>query len=251
MIMNRRACRLLGVIGAAVSGALDLLRASWCITDHSAGSHQDRPGRTESAGSAHFITDASSNGPLPGSSSTTRVLSSGDVEFTGTKVSLVTRVTATQSGDAPTSEQIAIGRNFYIRYVPPSPSVPPGRWSKGKTRQPYPYLGVVEPVALAQYRGPVKTVGTARVNGLPSTEYALSFPAEVRSLPIKGNKTQHISVRPFVVDVWLNRAGQIVRTSARQVATDNGSTVKSSTMVTLSRFGEPVHIVAPQPLVPS
>ena len=176
-------------------------------------------------------------------------MTSGDVQFAGTKVSLVTRISSTFSADSPTSEQIAIGRNYYIRYVPPSNA--PGSWSKGKSRQSYPYLGVVEPVALTRYHGPVKVAGTGRVNGLPATEYALSFPAEVRSLPITGNKTQHLGVKAFVADVWLNRAGQIVRTSARQVAIDNGSTVIAARKVTLSRFGEPLHIVAPQPLVSS
>ena len=159
------------------------------------------------------------------------------------------RVTSAASSDSPLSDQIAIGKDFYTRYV--SPSGAPAPWSKGTTRQPYPYLGVVEPVALADYHGPVKLVGTNVVNGSPATEYALSFPAENHVLPVTGVKTQHLTTRPFTLDVWLNRAGEIVCTTAVQIARDNGTTYRSRTMVTLSRFGEPLHIVGPRHLASS
>ena len=89
------------------------------------------------------------------------------------------------------------------------------------------------------------------VNGRPATEYALSIPAESHILPLPGSKSQYLPVRPFSLDVWLNRSGEIVRTTAVRIAEDNGETYKSRTMVTLSRFGEPVHIIAPEPATSS
>ena len=147
------------------------------------------------------------------------------------------------------SEQIIIGKTFYIRYV--NPALAPGPWSKGTTRQPYPYLGVVEPRALAMYRGSVRTVGITSVDGQPATGYALSIPGTDSLEPLPQARTQHITVKPITLEVWLDRSGRIVRTFAVTVVEDGTRTVTSKTTVTLSRFGEPIHIVAPQPLVPS
>jgi hypothetical protein len=201
--------------------------------------------RTEAAGTAHFVSQTW----LAGIGPSQHIASAGDVQFRGPDVSLMIRVRSSASSNAPLSAQIALGKDFYTRYVSPSGS--PAPWSRGRTRQAYPYLGAVEPEALTNYRGPVKAIGKNVVNGYPATEYALSIPADDQVLPLSGSKTQHLNVRPFTFDVWLNRTGAIVRTTAIQIAEDNGATYRSKTVVTLSQFGEPLHIVAPKLLAAS
>ncbi len=207
------------------------------------------PGLTDAAGTAHFVSDVRL-WVVTGTRHGSFVDSVGDVVFAGPDVSLVNRVTSTSTADAPVSAQIAIGRTYYIRYIDPSAPAS-GAWSRGTTRQPYDYLGVVGPARLATYRGPVRTLGMTTVQGRPVTEYALPIPGSMNTVPLPGGRTHHIVVRPFTEDVWLDRSGRIVRTAAVTVEADDGRTVAGRTMVTLSRFGESIHIMAPRPVIPS
>lgn len=232
------AVRLLVAVGAML-GMLVISGTASASSVSALARIRDTVHLTETNGSAHFVKDVWVSGAGPSQ----HIASIGDLQFPGPNVSLAIRVTSSSSSDSPLSHQIAIGKNFYTRYV--SPSGAPAPWSKGITRQPYPYLGAVESAALTNFRGPVKIVGTNIVSGHPAIEYALSIPAENRILPLPGSKTQRLTIKSFTLDVWLNRTGEIVCTSASQVTEDNGTTVRSRTMVTLSRFGEPVHIAAP------
>lgn len=198
--------------------------------------------RTEAAATAQTASTAVLASPEGSVSST------GDLRFAGPDVSLVNAVSV-RSGPPIRSAQILIGKTLYVRYLTPTGSPP--AWSQGTAPQVYSYLGIVQPTALTGFRGQVRVVGDTVVGGTPVTEYALSLPAAVEVLGAAGSSTKAIRTRPFGLDLWLNRAGQIVRTRATQVAVGPGRTVTSTTTVTLSRFGEPVSIDPPTDVVTS
>ena len=199
--------------------------------------------RTERAGTAHFVTKVSAS-PLSRPGSVQHLTTVGDIQFSRPNVSLVTSVASPSSTPSLKTAQIYLGKALYIRYLNPE-GAPSSHWSHGVSGHFYPYLGAVEPAALVHAQGPVKTVGINVIDGHPATEYAVAVPAITDSLAVPGSKTQYIEVRPFILDVWLNRSGVIVCTSATQIATGNGSIVSGRTVITLSGFGEPVHISAP------
>jgi hypothetical protein len=191
------------------------------------------------------VTTAVTSATLSGKTMPTQHIdTAGDVQFDGTKVSLTTQVVTPGSTTPPTSEQIAIGKVYYVREGDvPGPSA---RWSKGTTKQNYPYLGVVEPVGLANAQGPVRVVGPAMIDGHSSTEYALTMPGQIQALRDPGGRTAALKVRPFTLDVWLDMEGRIVATSASVIASEgNEELVRSTTSTRLSGFGEPLDIKAP------
>ena len=155
------------------------------------------------------VTSATLNGKtMP----TQHIDTVGDIQFDGAKVSLTTQVVTPGSTTPPASEQIAIGRDYYVREGNlPDPS---GRWSKGTTKQAYPYLGVVEPAGLANAQGPVRVVGSKMIDGQRTTEYALRMAGAIHALSAPGGRTVTLKVRPFTLDIWLDMEGRIVATRA-------------------------------------
>ena len=93
-------------------------------------------------------------------------------------------------------------------------------------------------------------VGSTLVNGHSATEYAVPVPAMSETLSAAGTRPVHISVKPLTLYVWLNHQGRIVCTQATQIETTDSRTVRTTTMVNLSNFGDSVHIVAPTLLTP-
>ena len=198
-------------------------------------------GHTEAAGSAHFVTQAVTGLTVNGRTKPTQHISTtGDVQFDGARVSLTTQVMTPGSTPPPASEQIAIGKTYYVREGPSA------KWSKGKTKQNYPFLGVLEPAGLVSARGPVRMVGPKVMGGQPSTEYALAMAAETHALKEPGGKTTTLRIRPYVLNIWLDGKGRIVATRAT-VSTSEGleESVRSTTTTHLSDFGEPLDIKAP------
>jgi hypothetical protein len=71
------------------------------------------------------------------------------------------------------------------------------------------------------------------------------MPATHRSEASFATNPLVLSVKPFRLDVWLDAKGRIIRTESKQSVTSGTLAFTSTTIVTLSNFGEPVHIVAP------
>ncbi len=187
------------------------------------------------------VTSATLNGKtMP----TQHIDTAGDIQFDGAKVSLTTQVATPRSTAPPASEQIAIGKDYYVREGDlPDPSA---RWSKGTTKQDYPYLGVVEPAGLANAQGPVRVVGSKMIDDQRTTEFALTMAGAIHALSAPGGRTATLKVRPFTLDIWLDMEGRIVATRASVVASEgNEELVRSTTSTHLSDFGEPLDIKAP------
>jgi len=206
--------------------------------------------RTEDAGSAHFVTVSEASGPSSTGSSTartaSRITSVGDITFDGPDL----RITSTvQSGATATSHSttaISIGGNLYMSLA----SDPTG-WVRSPYHQAYPYLGAVQASALTTTTGPVTVAGAGVVDGQPATRYLVPIRGSTRTVALSNDENQpyhgRFRIAPFVLSVWLDRAGRIVRTQATQVTS---SSVRSQVVVeqsttTLSNFGEAVRISAP------
>ncbi len=206
--------------------------------------------RTESAGSAHFVTTSDTSATfVQGSATKTQsdhIAVVGDLRFPGPDVSLTSDVRTGVSSASPPVKQIDIGTTTYLNTSPSTSS-----WVRGTLHHPYPYLGAVETKVLETTEGPVSTAGTRAVGGQSTTEYLVAVPASTSKTELTNSKNQpydvEIKTAPFVLSVWLDRAGRIVRTQATMTVTQSrsaGSAVQSIT-TTLSDFGEAVQIVAP------
>ena len=210
-------------------------------------------GLTEAAGSAHLVTLSDTSGLSPAGSSASdaaiRLTSMGDIRFSGPDLKLTTTA---QSGSSPTStsKAIYVGRYLYIN----GSSDQPG-WVRAPYHQTYPYLGAVQTTALTTTTGQVTAVGSEDVNGQPATKYLVPIPGSTKTIALTNSKNQpydeHLHTAPFVLSVWLDRAGRIVRTEATQKVTISQASrvaVEKST-TTLSNFGEAIQISAPTNLV--
>ena len=210
-------------------------------------------GLTESAGSAHLVTNSDTSGPSSAGSSANdaaiHLTSVGDIRFAGPELKLTT--TAQSGSSAPsTSTAIYVGKYLYIN----GSSVQHG-WVRAPSPQTYPYLGAVQTTALTTTTGPVTAVGSDDIDGQPSTKYLVPIPGSMKTSSLTNSKNQpyieHVNTALFVLSVWLDRAGRIVRTQATQKVTISQSSrvaVEKST-TTLSDFGEAMQISAPTNLV--
>lgn len=141
---------------------------------------------------------------------------------------------------------VYIGSNLYVHV-----SSDPHGWVRTSRHQSYPYLGAVQTTALTTTRGPVTVVGAEEVDGQPAIKYLVPIPGSAKTVALTNSKNQpyheqfHIS--PFIVSVWLDRAGRIVRTQATQETTSSQASqvVVEKSTTTLSDFGEAVQIDAP------
>ena len=207
-------------------------------------------GRTEAAGSAHLVTAAVTSGPsAPGSSAagaTYHVTSVGDIRFDGPDLKLTNTVRSGRSGTSETTMSIYIGSNLYMNVTSD-----PHSWVRTPYHQGYAYLGPVQTTALTTTTGPVAEVGTGEVDGRPATRYLVPIPGSTRTVALTNSKNQpyhqQFRIAPFVLSVWLDRAGRIVRTQATQKTTRSPASpvVVQNSMTTLSNFGEAVQITAP------
>jgi hypothetical protein len=138
-----------------------------------------------------------------------------------------------------------IGAHLY-QGTPPGPV-----WTELPVRTPYAYLGAVPTHFLETAPGPVTDAGHREIDGRATTEYLVPVPSTERNVPLSDSSNHSYTARfttaPFTLAVWLDGAGRIVRTSGSVVITSPRptGTVRQTTTVTLSAFGEPVHIVAP------
>lgn len=210
-------------------------------------------GLTEATGSAHLVTSSDTSGPSSAGSSANdaaiHLTSVGDIRFAGPDLRLTT--TAQSGRSAPsTSTAIYVGNYLYI-----NESSDQHGWVRAPYRQTYPYLGAVQTTALTTTTGPVTAVGSDDVDGQPSTKYLVPMPGSMKTSSLTNSKNQpydeHINTAPFVLSVWLDRAGRIVRTQATQKVTISPASrvaVETST-TTLSDFGETIQISAPTNLV--
>jgi hypothetical protein len=210
-------------------------------------------GLTEAAGSAHLVTISDTSGKSSAGSSANEVASHltsvGDIRFAGPDLKLTTTA---QSGSSATSTGTAIYVGSYL-YI--AGSSDQHGWVRAPYHQTYPYLGAVQTTALTTTTGPVTAVGSEDVNGQPATKYLVPIPGSTKTIALTNSKNQpyneHIDTAPFVLSVWLDRAGRIVRTQATQKVTISQASrfaVEKST-TTLSDFGEAIQISAPTNLV--
>lgn len=208
-------------------------------------------GRTEAAGSAQIVsitdTGGGSGGVASGSTAgqTYHMASIGPISFAGPDLA-VTRTVTSATGTSPATSAIYLGNTLYL-----NPSSSPDGWVRTNVHEGYAYLGPVQTSALTTTKGPVTVVGSGVVAGQAATKYLVPIPASTQTVPLTNSKNQPyedaIHIAAFALSVWLDRAGRIVRTQATQVATSPQSpkgVVETST-TTLSDFGEPVQITAP------
>jgi hypothetical protein len=207
-------------------------------------------GRTEASGSAHLVTVSDTSGTASAGSPTsgvaTHLLSEGDIRFAGPDLALTTTVRSGGAAASPPTTAVYVGRHLYLSAGPG-----PDAWVRATYRRPYPYLGAVQASALATTTGPVRTAGSGRVDGEPATRYLVQMPGSSDTIALTNSRNQpydaQLHIAPFVLTVWLDRAGRIVRTQATQTVTYSRSTrvVVERSETTLSDFGEPVEISAP------
>jgi len=207
-------------------------------------------GRTVAAGSARLVTVVDTSGPSSATSSAAgvadHVTSVGDITFDGPDLELTNTV---RSGDPATSTSttvIYLGTNLYANV-----STDPHGWVRTPYHQSYAYLGAVQTTALTRARGPVTVAGTGEVDGQPATRYLVPIAGSTRTVALTNSKNQpyhqQFHIAPFVLSVWLDGAGRIVRTQATQETTSSPASpvVIEHSTTTLSAFGEPVQINAP------
>ena len=210
-------------------------------------------GLTEAAGSAHLVTSSDTSGPSSAGSSANdaaiHLTSMGDIRFAGPDLKLTTTVQSGSSAPS-TGTAIYVGNYLYI-----NESSDQHGWVRAPYHQTYPYLGAVQTTALTTTTGPVTAVGSDDVNGQPSTKYLVPIPGSMKTSSLTNSKNQpyieHINTAPFVLSVWLDRSGRIVRTQATQRVTISQASrlVIEQSTTTLSDFGEAVQISAPTNLV--
>lgn len=199
-------------------------------------------GRTEAAGSAHFVRVNTG----PGSAGSTM---EGWVNFARSELSMVTYSGAPSSSTA-VEDVRQVGSDVYDKFLlPPRENgaerggvlgyLGLSRWHVRHTSQP---VGA-QVLLLGALSGARKVsfVGRANLSGVGTTEYQVAMPAE----DLSGTKLE-----PFTVDVWLDHRGRVRRSSFTEVETIRGRSgkIRFSTLTTLSDFGAPVHVaVPPQP----
>jgi len=211
-------------------------------------------GRTEAAGTAHLVTVAVTSRPSGSNSSAggaaTHLTAVGDIRFAGPEVKVTTSVQSGKPAAATNPTAIYIGSHTYLNV-----SSDPNSWVRAPYHQnyPYAYLGAVQATALTTTKGPVTVAGTDQVDGQPATKYLVPIPRTTRTVALTNSENkpynEYFRTTPFVLSVWLDGDGRIVRTQATQTITTSeaswrGRAVESST-TTLSDFGEPVQITAP------
>jgi hypothetical protein len=202
-------------------------------------------GRTEAAESAHLATVSDTSGPSAASAAI-HLTSVGDIRFAGPDLTLTTTVQSGNSAASTNTTAIYIGSHLYMNV-----SSDPHGWVRAPYHQRYPYLGAVQTTALTTTTGPVTVVGTGEVDGQPATKYLVPIPGSMKTIALTNSKNQpydeHIRIAPFVLSVWLDRAGRILRTQATQEATSSQASrfVVEKSTTTLSDFGEAVRINAP------
>jgi hypothetical protein len=210
-------------------------------------------GLTEAAGTAHLVTISDTTGRSPAGSSAnvaaSHLTSVGAIRFAGPDLTLTTTAQTGRSAIS-TTRSIYVGSYLYINV-----SSDLHGWVRAPYHQTYPYLGAVQTTALTTTTGPVTVVGSENVNGQSATQYLVPIPGSTKTIPLTNSKNQpyneHLNTAPFVLSVWLDRAGRIVRTQATQKVTISQApriAVETST-TTLSDFGEVIQISAPTNLV--
>jgi len=220
--------------------------------------------RTEAAGTAHLVqsdeTRSTTGGTSTGAVSEDSLSMVGDIRFAGPDLSLTTTSrsnlsssTGTPSNSTTTTSSRSVYLDGHLYMAAGQGAV----WNELAVRTPFPYLGIVTTHFLATATGPVTDAGHREIDGRATTEYLVPVPGSVRSVALTDSHNRPYTARfttaPFTLAVWLDGAGRIVRTSGAEVVTspEPTGTVRATTTVTLSAFGEPVHIVAPARTQPS
>ena len=206
--------------------------------------------RTEAAGTAHLVAVENTRTSFGQSSASNDVESDGtivgDIRFAGPDVSTTSTNRLDGSSSIYRGTEIYIGSKVYVQQ--------PGsgdEWVLTPHRQAFTLLGLVVSKALSTTQGPVNTVGSKEVDGQVTTEYLVHVPGSLQitplSEPINGQYLQRVRTEPYVVYVWLDGAGRIVRAQATLIATasDESGSNEDTTITMLSKFGEGVHIAAP------
>ena len=210
-------------------------------------------GLTEAAGSAHLVTISDTSGLSSAGSSANdaaiQLASVGDIRFAGPDLKLTT--TAQSGSSAPsTSTAIYVGNYLYLTGTSDQHG-----WVRAPYHQTYPYLGAVQTTVLTTSTGPVTAVGSEDVNGQPATKYRVPIPSSTKTIALTNSKNQpyqeHINTAPFILSVWLDRAGRIVHTQATQKVTisQKSRVAVGKSTTTLSDFGEAIQISAPTNVV--
>jgi hypothetical protein len=114
--------------------------------------------------------------------------------------------------------------------------------------------GVKDTLATLGQLGEVTRVGTETVNGVSTTHYHADVdPAKIANLA--GSMTKGVDVAkalgttPVPVDLWIDDAQHIVRTTESFTLTMGGKTISEKVTSDLSEFGVPVSVTAPKDAV--
>lgn len=218
--------------------------------------------RTEAPGTAHvvMVTDVTQQShtrlKTPGASTrfTDHLVSTGDIKFVGPNLKLTTTDDSDgfvgEPGTTSTATEIYIGNRLYT-----GASQPPTVWSRSSSHHAYPFLNIFQMDALPTVAGPITVVGTSEVNERSATKYLVPMPGGTNTerAANQGSRSSSEIIRtsPFVLSVWLDRSGRVVKTQATvRYSISPGSTVSVQTSTTtLSDFGEGVQITAPPHLI--
>jgi hypothetical protein len=203
---------------------------------------------TQAARTAHLVTAGTvqeAAGPNP--SGVQHTVGTGDVSFADPKIELETAAVPPTSPFLPVTRVLRIGDSVYV-------SMPGDRWKRSDILAEHVnFLGVLTPSTIANTKGPVTVLGTSTIDGQPAVEFGVPMPGLTSTRSTSGHVEERIALASFVVHVWLDSRGRIVQTSVSQsakftpVAGASGVAMASSSYistskVTLSKFGEPVHL---------
>lgn len=213
-------------------------------------------GKTESAGTAHFVTNAIIE-PGPGSNppGTQNIVGIGDVSFAEPNIEVSYEPSPNTVPNTPVSRTLRIGNSVYTSTAPIGI-----HWVHSTVlAKNVNYLGALTPAALVNAKNPVVTVGPALIDGNETVEYSVAISGSTTTLSAPSGAEAHSTVAPFVAYVWLDAMGRIIQTRATITATEtssaglpgsvsktNTTTSTSTSTTTLSRFGESLHLVRPK-----
>jgi hypothetical protein len=182
-------------------------------------------GTTEAEGTASFKSVQTSVNAS--NSGFAQSVAAGFIQFSGPNVQTSTRVSTRRNQLGEPHTTLSFGRTLYVQSLPT-------RWAKGRLPQPYSIFGALDATTLTNATATVEDLGTRAIAGMKYVEFVVHEPAVTLTLgQVQG------TVHPYLVDVWVDSGGRIVRTNATQVASARGRSGQATGTytTTISDFG--------------
>ena len=178
---------------------------------------------------------------VAGTGGPSTISQSGDLVFAGPRASMSAQASG-PGHDSPALASIVIGRTIYTAATT-HPDTP---WSRGRLPQSYAVFGVVTAPGLL---GATAVSGgrATTLAGRPAVTFTVHVPGGTVGY---GHVTPAPRVLPYDLHVW-TVDGVLARITAAQTVVSGASAYRGTTtsVVTISDLGAPVHIVAPTRLV--